>query len=397
MRITELIKIALISVWSNKVRSFLTMLGIIIGISSVIILVGIGNGTKQKVSDQISSLGTNLITVNVTRRNIDITDEELADLKTKPGIKEIAPQISSSNVNVKAGSKSSTTTVEASNAVYAEIKKYTVSQGRFITERDVNNRYNVLVIGTETAENIFGYTNVVGQTMYVNGIQFKIVGVLESEGTSTTGTSDDKIILPISTAQRVLKTSRASTFYIEAESEDTVDTAMSYLKMFLNKKCGLDNLAESTTTNKYYRVLSQTSLLTTATETTSAMTNMLSGVAAISLVVGGIGIMNIMLVSVIERTKEIGTRKAIGAKRRTILTQFLIEAATVSGIGGILGVIVSYIGAYIGKTFFSTSIIISQDIVIAAFAFSVLVGLVFGIYPASKASKLNPIDALRFE
>ncbi|MFA6941450.1 MAG: ABC transporter permease [Clostridiaceae bacterium] len=397
MRITELIKIALISVWSNKIRSFLTMLGIIIGISSVIILVGMGNGTKQKVSDQISSLGTNLITVNVTRNRFSITDEELEELKTKPGIKEIAPQISSSNVNIKAGSKSSTTTVEASNAVYAEIKKYTVSQGRFITARDVNNRYNVLVIGTETAENIFGYTNVVGETMYVNGIQFKIVGVLESEGTSTSGTSDDKIILPISTAQRVLKTSKASTYYVEAESQDTVDTAMSYLKMFLNKKCGLDNLAESTTTNNYYRVLSQTSLLTTATETTSTMTNMLSGVAAISLVVGGIGIMNIMLVSVIERTKEIGTRKAIGAKRRTILTQFLIEAATVSGIGGILGVVVGYIGAYIGKTFFSTSIIISQDIVIAAFAFSVLVGLVFGIYPANKASKLNPIDALRFE
>lgn len=397
MRITELIKIALISVWSNKIRSFLTMLGIIIGISSVIILVGIGNGTKQKVSDQISSLGTNLITVNVTRNRFSITDEELEELKTKPGIKEIAPQISSSNVNVKAGSKSSTTTVEASNAVYAEIKKYTVSQGRFITERDVKNRYNVLVIGTETAENIFGYTNVVGQTMYVNGIQFKIVGVLGSEGTSTTGSSDDKIILPISTAQRVLKTSNASTYYVEAENQDTIDTAMSYLKMFLNKKCGLDNLAESTTTNKYYRVLSQTSLLTTATETTSAMTNMLSGVAAISLVVGGIGIMNIMLVSVIERTKEIGTRKAIGAKRRTILTQFLIEAATVSGIGGILGVMTSYIGAYIGKTFFSTSIIITQDVVIAAVAFSVLVGLIFGIYPASKASKLNPIDALRFE
>jgi hypothetical protein len=158
MRITELIKIALLSVWSNKVRSFLTMLGIIIGISSVIILVGMGNGTKQKVSDQISSLGTNLITVNVTRNRFSISDEELEELKAKPGIKEIAPQISSSNVNIKAGSKSSTTTVEASNAVYAEIKKYTVSQGRFITERDVNNRYNVLVIGTETAENIFGYT-----------------------------------------------------------------------------------------------------------------------------------------------------------------------------------------------------------------------------------------------
>lgn len=397
MRVTELIKIALISVWSNKVRSFLTMLGIIIGISSVIILVGMGNGTKQEVSDQISSLGTNLITVNVTRNRFQISDEELEELKAKPGIKEIAPQISSSNVNVKAGSKSSTTSVEASTAIYAEVKKYSVSSGRFITDRDVKNRYNVLVIGTETAENIFGYTNVVGETMYVNGIQFKIVGVLKSEGTSTTGSSDDKIILPITTAQRVLKTSNASTYYVEAESQDSVDTAVSYLKMFLNKKCGLENLAESTTTNQYYRVLSQTSLLTTATETTSTMTNMLSGVAAISLIVGGIGIMNIMLVSVIERTKEIGTRKAIGAKRRTILAQFLIEASTVSGIGGILGVIVGYIGAYVAKTFFSTSIVISQNIVIAAFAFSVLVGLVFGIYPANKASKLNPIDALRFE
>ena len=396
MRISQLFKIALYSVWSNKIRSFLTMLGIIIGISSVIILVGMGQGAEKEISDQISSLGTNLITVSLTK-TATIDDGDLKELKSKPGIKAISPQVSSSNVNIKAGSKTSTTSIEASNESYAEVKSYTLSSGRFITARDVKNRYNVLVIGTETASNIFGTTNVVGETMYVSGIQFKIVGVLKSAGTSTTGSSDDKIILPISTAQRLLKSSNIKTYYIEAKSQAEVDTAMSYLKMFLNKKYGLNNLAISTTTDTYYRVLSQTSLLTTATSTTKSMSNMLSGVAAISLLVGGIGIMNIMLVSVIERTKEIGTRKAIGAKRRTILTQFLIEAAIVSGLGGLLGVLIGYLGAYVGKTFFATSIVISSNVVISAFAFSVVVGLVFGIYPADKASKLNPIDALRYE
>lgn len=396
MKITQLFKMALYSVWNNKVRSFLTMLGIIIGISSVIILVGMGQGTEKEVSDEISSLGTNLITVSLTK-TLNITEADLTELKSKPGIKAVAPEVSSNNVNIKAGSKSSTTSIEASNASYAAIKNYTVSSGRFITDRDVKNRYNVLVIGTETANNIFGYTNVVGQYMYVSGIQYKIVGVLTAAGTSTTGSSDDKIILPISSAQRLLKTSTISTYYVEGESQAKIDTAMSYLKMFLNKKYGLRNLATSTTTNTYYRVLSQTSLITTATSTSTSMSNMLAGVGAISLLVGGIGIMNIMLVSVIERTKEIGTRKAIGAKRRTILIQFLIEASTVSGVGGIIGVLCGYAGAYIAKTFFSTSIVISNNIVLGAFVFSVLVGLVFGIYPANKASKLNPIEALRFE
>ncbi|GLC29187.1 ABC transporter permease [Clostridium omnivorum] len=398
MRFSKLIKMALSSVWNNKMRSFLTMLGIIIGISSVIILVGMGQGTQKQVSDQIEKLGTNLITVNIMgNRTPTITDEELADLKTKPGIKEIAPAISQGSVNIKYGTKSDTTTLEASTPNYAEIRKLTVSAGRFITERDIDNRYNVLVIGPETAKNLFDTTNVVGNTMYVNGIEFSIVGVLNSEGTSSSGSSDDRIIIPISSGERLLKTANAKTFYIEAESKEKVDTAMSYLTLFLNKKYKITDTSNSNATRNYYRVMNQTSILETATSTNKSMTTMLAGIAAISLVVGGIGIMNIMLVSVVERTREIGTRKAIGAKRRTILMQFLIEAASVSGLGGIIGVLLGYLGAYVGQHFFSTTILISNNVVIAAFVFSITVGIVFGIYPANKASRLNPIDALRFE
>jgi putative ABC transport system permease protein len=390
MRISKLIRISLASVWSNKMRSFLTMLGIIIGISSVSILVGIGEGTKKQVTEQIESLGTNLITVSITgNRTKAITNEELEELKTKPGIKEIAPALSQGNINVKAGTTSKTTTLEASTANYADIRKLTVASGRFINDNDDENRYKVAVIGSETATNLFSTTNVVGQTMYISGIEFKIIGVLESQGTSATGSSDDRVIIPLQTAQRLLQTTTVKTFYAEATDKDSVSEAISYLTLFLNKK--YNNNSDS------YRIMDQTSLLETASSTTSSLTTMLGGIAAISLVVGGIGIMNIMLVSVIERTREIGIRKAIGAKRGVILTQFLIEAATISTLGGIFGVLIGFLGAYVAQNFFNLSVSISNNIVIGAFIFSFLVGVVFGIYPANKASKLNPIDALRFE
>lgn len=390
MRISKLIRISLASVWSNKMRSFLTMLGIIIGISSVSILVGIGEGTKKQVTEQIESLGTNLITVSITgNRTKAITNEELEELKTKPGIKEIAPALSQGNINVKAGTISKTTTLEASTANYADIRKLAVASGRFINDNDDENRYKVAVIGSETATNLFSTTNVVGKTMYISGIEFKIIGVLESQGTSATGSSDDRVIIPLQTAQRLLQTTTVKTFYAEATDKDSVSEAKSYLTLFLNKK--YDNNTNS------YRIMDQTSLLETASSTTSSLTTMLGGIAAISLVVGGIGIMNIMLVSVIERTREIGIRKAIGAKRGVILTQFLIEAATISTLGGIFGVLIGFLGAYVAQNFFNLSVSISNNIVIGAFIFSFLVGVVFGIYPANKASKLNPIDALRFE
>ncbi|MFL0266712.1 ABC transporter permease [Candidatus Clostridium radicumherbarum] len=397
MKFTRLVKMALSSVWNNKMRSFLTMLGIIIGISSVIILVGMGQGTQKQISDQIEKLGTNLITVTITgRRTPSISDSELAVLKTQPGIKEIAPQLSSGSVNIKAGDKSATTSLEASTPNYSEIRKINVASGRFINQRDEDNRFKVAVIGPETAQNIFGNTNVVGNTMYVNGIQFTIVGVLESQGTSAMGSSDDRIIVPLSTGERLLQTTKINNYYIEAESKDTVDEAMSYLTLFLNNKYKISNNSNVNTRN-YYRVMNQTSILDTANATNQSMTAMLGGIAAISLLVGGIGIMNIMLVSVIERTREIGIRKAIGAKRRTVLLQFLIEAASISSLGGILGVLLGYLGSYFGPKLFGKVILMSNSIVIEAFIFSVVVGIIFGIYPANKASKLNPIDALRFE
>ncbi len=390
MKFSKLIKMAISSVISNKMRSFLTMLGIIIGIASVIVLVGMGNGTKNKVASQIESLGTNLITVNIMgKRSGGVTDKELTELKKKPGIKYIAPAFTEQNVTIRSADESISTTVEASNPIYAAIRKLNVSSGRFINDDDVANRYRVAVVGIDVANNLFKSTNVVGEQINISGASFLIIGVLAPQGSSMSGSGDDRIIMPLTTAQRFFKSTETRTFYIEAEDKDKVDQAKGYLQLFLNNKFNNDT--------KSYRILDQTSLLQTANDTNDSMTAMLTGVAAISLLVGGIGIMNIMLVSVIERTREIGIRKAIGAKRRFILLQFLLESAGISSLGGLLGVALGYVAAYIGKTFFRTNIDISSNVVIGSVIFSVMVGIVFGMYPANKASKLSPIEALRFE
>lgn len=390
MKINKLIKMATSSLWANKVRAFLTMMGIIIGISSVIILVGIGEGTKQQVASQIEALGTNLITVNITgNRNKAISEQEIDELKQMDGIKDISPILSENNVDVKAGNNSTATNIQSTTPSYSTTKKVGVQMGRFINEIDLENRFKVAVVGVEVAQELFGSTNVLGKDITINGVNFSIVGVLESKGNSASGSEDNMVILPLTTGQRVFKTKDIRMFYVEAEDKDKVDKAMGFLQLFLNKKYNNDT--------KSYRIFDQTSLLETANATNDSMTLMLSGVAAISLIVGGIGIMNIMLVSVIERTKEIGIRKAIGAKRKDILVQFLIESSLISTLGGIIGVTLGFLGGYIAEKFFSIPIEISSSVVIGAFVFSAVVGIIFGIYPANRASKLNPIEALRFE
>lgn len=397
MNAIQLFKMAIKSIIGNKIRSILTMLGIIIGIASVIILVAMGQGTTKEVQDSIQSMGTNLITVNIVgNRNATVTTKELDQLKTKPGIADISPTLTQ-NTNISANDQTATTSAQAVEPNFAKIRNMSVESGRFINQSDLDNRYHSAVVGTDVATELFNTTNVVGQSISVNGVDFTIVGVLTPMGTSSAGSADDTILLPLTTAQRLLKTTQVKTFYVQASNSDTVDTAMSYLQIFLDKKYNLPISSSTTATNKYFRVMSETSLLQTATSTQQSMTNMLSGVAAISLIVGGIGIMNIMLVSVMERTREIGIRKALGAKRKAILLQFLIEAVFISGIGGIIGVLIGIGGGQFLKTYNHTAIQLSGTVILAAFAFSVTVGVVFGLYPANKASKLNPIDALSYE
>ncbi|WP_010232958.1 ABC transporter permease [Clostridium arbusti] len=397
MKIYQLFKMSIKSIIGNKIRSLLTMLGIIIGIASVIILVAMGQGTTKQVQDSIQSMGTNLITVNIVgNRNENITTKELEQLKTKPGITDISPTLTQ-NVNIEGNGKTASTSAQAVESNFEKIRNMSIQDGRFINQSDLDNRYYSVVVGTDVATELFNSTNVVGESLSINGVNFTIVGVLASMGTTSMGSSDDTVLIPLTTAQRLLKTTQVKTFYVQASNSSTVDTAMSYLQIFLDKKYNLPISSTTSDTNKYFRVMNETSLLQTATSTQQSMTNMLSGIAAISLVVGGIGIMNIMLVSVMERTREIGIRKALGAKRKAILLQFLIEAVFVSGIGGIIGVLIGIGGSELLQTYNHTAIQLSASVILAAFAFSVTVGVVFGLYPANKASKLNPIDALSYE
>jgi putative ABC transport system permease protein len=395
MKFTQAVKMATKSILTNKMRSFLTMLGIIIGISSVIVMIAIGSGSKQAITSAIQSMGTNLITVNLTgNKAASLTEEDIAKLKSDSSIKAVAPQVSGS-VTAKAGTNSYSTSVEASTPEYEEIRDIHAALGRFISQDDVDNRYQVVDVGIEVLQNIYPdmkaseYDSLIGQNLALNGTNFKIVGILESKGTSSSGSNDNRVIMPLSTAERFLKSNDVKTYYVGAKTEADVSQASTALNLFLLQKYSNDS--------SQFRVLSQSQLLETSSQTSDTMAMMLGGIASISLIVGGIGIMNIMLVSVIERTREIGIRQAVGAKRKDIMLQFLIEAMFISLVGGIIGVLLAVAINLILPSFINQAVIMSPSIALAAFLFSAVVGIVFGIYPASKASKLKPIDALNYE
>jgi putative ABC transport system permease protein len=395
MKFTQAIKMAMTSILSNRMRSFLTMLGIIIGISSVIILIAIGNGSKQAVTKAIQGMGTNLLTVSVTGSGASsLTDADITQIKKISTVQDIAPETTGS-ATAKSGVNSYTTSVEASTPGYENIRDVHAAIGRFIDQDDVDNRYKVVDVGVEVIQNVYPdlavskYNTLIGTKILLNGTQFEIIGILESQGTSTAGSNDNRVIMPLSTGERFLQNTSVKTYYVEAKTSDDVTAASNELNMFLLEK--YDNNSSD------FRVLSQSQLLATSTTTTNNLTMMLAGIAAISLIVGGIGIMNIMLVSVIERTREIGIRKAIGAKRRDIMLQFLIEAVVVSCVGGLVGVGVGLLGCLILPHLVSLTIALDPLVVLMAFLFSFCVGVIFGLYPAGKASKLKPIDALSYE
>ncbi|MDR3645614.1 MAG: ABC transporter permease, partial [Clostridia bacterium] len=341
MKFTQAIKMAVTSILSNRMRSFLTMLGIIIGISSVIILIAVGNGSKQAVTEAIEGMGTNLLTVNLTSNSAkSLTATEISTIKKISTVADVAQQITGT-ATAKVGTETYTTSIVGTESSYEDIKDVHTALGRFITQDDIDNRYKVVDVGIEVLQNIYPdmdaseYDTLIGTKFQLNGTNFEIAGILESKGTSSSGSNDNIVIMPLSTAERFLKSTTVKTYYVSAKTSDDVTTASTALSNYLYTKY------EDTS---YYRVLSQSELLSTTTSTTNSLTMMLAGIAAISLIVGGIGIMNIMLVSVIERTREIGIRKAIGAKRRDIMLQFLIEAVFLSCVGGIVGVGVGLLG-----------------------------------------------------
>ena len=383
-------KMALKAIGGNKMRSFLTVLGVVIGVVAIVVLVAIAQGTNASVVSSIESMGTNMLSVSINaRRSNPITLDNLNEMAQDESIAHVAPYTRVSGT-VKAG----VTTYDDGQIIgttqgYEVIRGYELSRGRFITQPDLDNRIFVAVLGSEAATEMFGKTDAVGETFSINGYTFTVVGVLKANGSDSTGSQDNQIFIPYTLAQRLSNTTRISSFYVSAVSSEEIYFAQAAVESYLQKIFP--------TTYSQYSVYNQTEMLSTLNETTATLTLMMGGIAAFSLLVGGFGIMNILLVSVSERTREIGIRKAIGASRGNILLQFLIEALVVSLMGGLLGLLISLGAISLLGPVLDMTLSVSPTVAGAAIGFSVLIGVVFGIYPANKASRLKPIDALHYE
>jgi putative ABC transport system permease protein len=400
----EIMRVALGSLRANPMRSMLTMLGVIIGVAAVITMVALGTGAQSAVESRISALGTNVLTVRQgfgrgaggargrsERLAIDDAREIQAKART---VTEVVP-VSERETQVEYGNVNLSARIIGTWANWAEVNNWEIGQGRFMTQAEADGRRRVAVLGSELAKQLFPPSvDPVGAQIRIRGIQFDVIGVFKEKGSGTGfGNPDEQAWIPLSTSQwRVFGSNRLSNIQVQVANDNLITAAMAEIESIVRRTHRLRPDAESD-----FQISSQTQFLEVLQQSQETFTRLLAGIAAVSLLVGGIGIMNIMLVSVTERTREIGIRKSIGATRGSVQLQFLIEAVVLSCLGGALGIALAWISADYFSATYGWTMVIPPDAVVMSFGFAALIGVVFGFYPAMRASRLDPIEALRYE
>lgn len=403
MDLFELISASVNSLKVNKLRAGLTILGVIIGVGAVITMIAVGEGAKRQITDSIKSLGTNLLIIRrgyfgrgpstVPPKDLTLTDVEAIKEKAKEYVEKVLPESNRSlliefeNVNI-------TTNVAGTLPIFTEVRNYEIVAGRNFSEEDLHAKKKVCILGHDIVENLFGEYNPLGEKILINRQSFEIIGVLKEKGTQIMGNPDEIIFVPLPTAQRRLFGQRdeVSTIYVKVISENLIDKAQEEITKILRES---HNLKENEDDD--FTIRSQKDMLSTMQATLGTFAILLASIATVSLIVGGIGIMNIMLVSVVERIREIGILKAVGATPLDIMLQFLIEAVILSLAGGVIGIVLGISLSKLIVYLAGWQTVITLKAILLAFLFSISVGIFFGFYPARKAAKLNPIDALRYE
>ncbi|MCJ7434664.1 MAG: ABC transporter permease [Anaerolineales bacterium] len=413
MLFSENFKIALRALRANKMRSVLTMLGIVIGVATVVALLSIGKGATASITSSIQSNGSNLLTVFPGKQQygprsigqsrqasyLYYSDYQLIQRALVDNVTAIVPSYQS-NYTVKYGNESFTVNVTGVTKDYQDVRSYKMTEGRFISNGDNKSESLVAVLGSQTAKDLFGGLTPIGKTISIKGVKFEVIGVLEAKGSSGFGSSDDAIFIPLDTGYNKLFGTTATyndkkivnSITVSVTTSKAMDTVTAQIEFLIRRS---HKLASSDELD--FSVLSQADLLSTLNTVTQTLTIFLGAIAGISLLVGGIGIMNIMLVSVTERTKEIGLRKAVGATKNQILTQFLIETMTLSVLGGMIGILLGVGLALLFKATGMIASVITADSILLSFTFALAIGVFFGLYPAFRAANLHPMEALRYE